>query len=68
MSDHWYFQIRPVGFVSIAHRPYRGLYVRFLRWHMALKPTRHELFSERYGFRRTFRMAGLSLSFKRVKD
>lgn len=57
-----------IGFIAVGTRLHPGLFVRFLRWHVRLKPTRHELFSERNGLTKTFRLAGLSLSFRRVKD
>jgi hypothetical protein len=61
-------QLRPIGFVAVHGSPYPFLGIRFWRWHIALKPTRHELFSERYGYTPTRRVAGLSLSIRRVRD
>ncbi len=61
-------QLRPIGFIATGTWRRPGLYVRFLRWHFALKRMRDELFSERYGHTPTYRLAGLSLSIRRVKD
>jgi hypothetical protein len=61
-------QLRPIGFIATGTWWRPGLYVRFLRWHLALKRTRDELFSERYGHTPTYRLAGLSLSVRRVRD
>lgn len=61
-------QFRQIGFVAIHWQPYPFLGIRFWRWHVALKPSRHELFSERYGHTPTYRLGGLSLSIRRVRD
>lgn len=58
----------PIGFIAIAGGFRPGVFVRFLRWHLSLKPTRCELFSERYGYLKTYRFAGLSFSIRRRAD
>lgn len=58
----------PIGFVAVGDRLRPGLFVRFLHWHFRLKPTRDELFSERNGYTKTYRLAGLSFSVRRIKD
>lgn len=57
-----------IGFIAFGTCFHPGVYIRFLRWHFALKRRRDELFSERYGHTPTYRLAGLSLSVRRVRD
>jgi hypothetical protein len=60
-------QAPPFGFFVLTAGERPGLWVRVFCLHMALKRTSDELFSERYGHRRVFRLAGWSLSFRRVR-
>jgi hypothetical protein len=61
-------QFRPIGFIATGTQWRPGLYVRFLRWHFSFKRTRDELFSERHGHVLTFRLAGLSLTHRRIPN
>lgn len=58
----------PVGFVVAERNPYPFFGLRIWRFFMAAKPTRNELFSEREGHTTTLRLAGVSVTFRRVID